>query len=126
METKGNKMLRNMETRWISMQSLAQRIMSEFRTLLVKMAIDMSGAVGGRPSTTTATNFDYLSDIEVLLSLSCFIPMLNVVYCLIKLSHARYIFICDFLQAVKLCQSDLARMFVDDSIAFQTLEFHRY
>ena len=118
METKRNKMSRNMETQWISMRSPTQRIMSEFKILLVKMAIDMSGAVGDRPSTVAATNFDYFSNIEVLLSLSCFIPILNVVHCLIKLSQACDIFICDFLQVVKLCQPDLARMFIDDPTTF--------
>lgn len=85
METKGLKLLRNVETQWISMRSPAQRIMDEYKTLLVKMGVDM--VVGGqRGNLAAATYFDYLSDTEVLLSLTCFIPMLNVVYCLIKLS----------------------------------------
>jgi len=118
METKGLKMLRNVETRWISMRSPAQQIMSEYKTLLVKIGLNMSRVGGSKPNATASTNYDYLSDIEVLLSLSCFIPMLNVVHCLIKLSQDRDVFICDFLYFVKLCQVDLARMFRDDSIAF--------
>ena len=85
METKGNKMLRNVETHWISMRSLAQQIMSEFKTLLVKMALDVASG-GQKGNSAAASNFDYLSDIEVLLSLACFIPLLNTVHCLIKLS----------------------------------------
>jgi len=45
METKGLKMVRKAETRWISMRSLAQRIMAKYKTLLVKMDVDM--ATGG-------------------------------------------------------------------------------
>ena len=99
--------------------------MSEFKTLLVKMALDV--ASGGRKgNSAAASNFDYLSDIEVLLSLACFIPLLNTVHCLIKLSQSHDIFICDFLQAIKVCQADLARMFVDEATSFSTSEFKRY
>jgi hypothetical protein len=40
METKGNKVLHNIKTQWISMLNLAKRMMVEYRTLLVKMAMD--------------------------------------------------------------------------------------
>ena len=102
METKGLKLLKNMETQWISMCSPNHRIMDEYKTLLVKMDVDMA-AGGQNGNSAVATNFDYLSDIEVLLSLSYFIPMLNVVHYLIKLSQARDIFIYDFMQAIKVC-----------------------
>jgi hypothetical protein len=46
METKGNKMLKNIETHWISMKSPAKRIMSEYTTLMVKMGFDMTPAHG--------------------------------------------------------------------------------
>jgi hypothetical protein len=37
MEIKKNKMLRNIETYWISMRSPAKRIIYEYTTLMVKM-----------------------------------------------------------------------------------------
>jgi hypothetical protein len=46
METKGNKMLKNIETRWISMRSPAKRIMAEYTTLMMKMGVDMTLAPG--------------------------------------------------------------------------------
>jgi hypothetical protein len=46
MKTKGNKLLRNIETRWISMRSLAKRIMSEYMSLMVKMGFDMTAIPG--------------------------------------------------------------------------------
>jgi hypothetical protein len=103
METKRNKMLKNIETCWISMRSPAKRIMSEYMSLMVKMGFDMVGAPGQKPNARAGDNFDLLVDIEVLLSLACFIPLLDVVYYLIKLSQACDIFICDFMQAIKVC-----------------------
>jgi hypothetical protein len=39
MQTKGNKILRNVKTKWISMLSLAKKVMVKYKTLLVKMAL---------------------------------------------------------------------------------------
>ena len=101
--------------------------MNEYKTLLVKMGLDMPRpGQRGKSVAAAAENFDCLADIELLLSLACFIPMLNAVHCLIKLSQARDIFICDFLQAIKLCQNELGRMFVDRDSAYNTVEFSRY
>jgi hypothetical protein len=40
METKGNKILRNTKTRWISMVNLIKHVLSEYHTFLMKMAMD--------------------------------------------------------------------------------------
>jgi hypothetical protein len=42
METKGNKILYNMKTWWISMLSLVKKVMAEYIALLLKMAMDNS------------------------------------------------------------------------------------
>jgi len=70
--------------------------MLEYKTLLVNMVLDILGVGGNKFNVAASTNYSYVSDIEVLLSLSCFILMLNVVHCLIKLSQVREVFICDF------------------------------
>ena len=118
METKAKKMLRTVETRWISMRSPAQRILGKYKTL--------SPSAGHKANARAAANFDLLSDVQTLLSLACFIPMLNVVHCLIKLSQARDVFICDFMQSIKVCQNELAGMFIDLETTYGTLEFSWY
>jgi hypothetical protein len=40
MQTKGNKILLNVKTRWISMLNLAKRVMEEYKTPLVKLILD--------------------------------------------------------------------------------------
>jgi hypothetical protein len=126
METKGNKVLRNVTTRWISMRSPAMRVLSEYKTLIVKMGLDMTPAPNHRVPAGAAANFDFLVDLEVLLSLCCIMPLLNAVNRLIKLSQARDVFICDFLEALKLCQQDLAQKYIDPASAFNHVDFSVY
>jgi len=79
-----------------------------------------------RESKSTAVamgNFDSFADIDILLSSALFIPMLNVVYCLMKLTQIRDIFVCNFMQSIKVCQNELTRMFIDPSTAYNTVEF---
>jgi hypothetical protein len=71
METKGLKLLRNVKTRWISILSPTKRVMEKYKSLLVKMALNMD--VNFQPTT----NFEHLVDLEVLLSFSC-IPTLGI------------------------------------------------
>jgi hypothetical protein len=118
METKGNKVLRNVNTRWISMQSPAIRVLLEYKTLVVKMGLDMTPALNHRVPVGAEPNFDYLVDVEVLLSLCYIMPLLNAVHQLIKLSHAKDVFICDFFAALKLSQQDLAQKYIDPVSAF--------
>ncbi len=57
METIEAKILKNVITRWINMLSLAKHVMVEYKTLLMKMAID-------NPSNEKAkANFDLLCDV---------------------------------------------------------------
>ena len=123
METKGNKMLRNIETCWIFMRSPPKKIISEYTMLMVKMGTNMTPGLKQRSNARPGDNFDYLVDIEVLMSLVCFIPLLDVVHYLIKLSQALDIFIFYFMQAIKLCQEDLARKFVNGAIAYSKSNF---
>ena len=85
------------------MRSPSHRVLSEYKTLVVKMDSDMIPKPGEKPLARAAENFDMLVNVKVSLSLMSFMPLLNVVYCLIKFSHSRDVFICDFLQAVKVC-----------------------
>ena len=73
--------------------------------------------------SATARNFDVLCDIQVLLSMVCLVPLLKVVYSLIQFAQGRNIFIGDFVVAVKVCEGQLYRMFVDAQFAYGKEEF---
>ena len=90
------------------------------------MGVDMDLPTGPKGPAAVAGKFSCFSDIEVLLSLSCFIPLLNAVHSLIKLTQSRDVFICDFLQAITICQNELAQMFIDHATTFKMVEFALY
>ncbi len=57
MEPKGAKILKNVRTQWISMLSPTWHVMLEYRTLLMKMALNV-------PTNKKAkANFDFLCDV---------------------------------------------------------------
>jgi hypothetical protein len=81
LNSKGNKILRNIKTRWLSMLAPAVRIMNEYRPLLVKMSKD----AGVKKPTALATKcFQHLTDIQVLLGLAAILPMLRLANKLMK------------------------------------------
>jgi len=54
----------------------------------VKMGVDMTPTTGSQTPAGAAENFDMLANIKVLLSLSLFIPLVNAVHCLIRISSS--------------------------------------
>ncbi len=63
METKGNKILCNMKTQWISMLSLVKIIVAKYITLLLKMAMDNS------TNQQVNINFEHHYDLKIVLNL---------------------------------------------------------
>jgi hypothetical protein len=57
LKTKGNKILHNVKTRWISMLSLAKKLMAEYKTFLVKMALD------SLTNQQAKQNYEHLCDL---------------------------------------------------------------
>jgi hypothetical protein len=54
MEIQGNKLLKNVKTRWMFMWELTKKLMSVYYTLVVKMAMDFAS------SNSTKVNFDVI------------------------------------------------------------------
>ena len=77
-ETEGLKILNKVQTRWISLLEPLKRICGEYKTLIVKFAIDASHESGAWK------HLSLLLDIATLLALPCILPMLEAVQSLIK------------------------------------------
>jgi hypothetical protein len=107
LEMKGNKILRNVKTRWISLLSLAKRVMAKYRTFLVKMVLD------------NLTN-QHLCDFQILLGLPCILTLLEFVHALIKFAQIRDVFVCDLMAIIKVNQRDLYNMYLEQSSNFIT------
>jgi hypothetical protein len=58
--------------------NLAKRMMAEYKTLLVKMAMDYN------LDQPTKLNYEHLCDLQILLELACILPMLESMHVLIK------------------------------------------
>jgi hypothetical protein len=82
-------------------------VVVEYKTFIVKMWHNIVYVV------KAGLNLYLLCDLHMLMDLSCFLPLLEVVNALIKFVHGRYVFICDFVVIVKVCQSYLFMMYLD-------------
>ncbi len=78
LETKGLKLLRNIETCWISTFSPLKPLLAKYKSVVVKMYMDAP------KSKFVRDNLDFLYDLEFVLGLPCILLVLEVVHTLIK------------------------------------------
>ncbi len=98
METKGNKILCNIKTRWIVMISHVKHVLFEYCTFFTKMALNA-------PTITfSKSNLCLLTNIEILLGLNAITPLLETMQSLIKFTPLYDVFACNFLIVIKICE----------------------
>ena len=56
-------------------------------------------------------NFPLLVDVSISIAFSCLLLLVEMVHYLVKFSQQWYIFICDFLGAIKVCQVQLYTLY---------------
>jgi hypothetical protein len=83
------------------MLNLAKRALSMYIPLVANMAKDSSSLMA------TQVNFELLCDVNLLISLSYLMPMLETIHALIKFTHKRDVFVCDYVVTIKICQGQL-------------------
>jgi len=64
-------------------------------------------------NTKAKGNLNLLCDVETFLGLSYIIPLLGCMQSLSKFVQVWDIFICDFVDAIKVCERDLYKLYVD-------------
>jgi hypothetical protein len=89
------------------MLSPTKKVLVEYKSLMVKMN-DVLGMI-----RTTRPTLEFLCDVEVVLSLMCIMPMLEVVHDRIKFAQNRDTFVCDFVKARMMCCVDLHTLYYD-------------
>jgi hypothetical protein len=120
METKGNKILQNIKTRWISMISFIERVLFEYCTLLMKVALNA-------PIIPFAkSNLSLLTNVETLLGLNVAMLMLKAIHSLIKFTQLRDVFVYDFITVAKICEGDVYHMFCDKQFSFEDNVFNNF
>ena len=92
LESKGSKILHNLQTMWISLLSHAKHVLSKYCSLVAKHGWEACSC-----HATTKVKATLL-DVEVMLGLACLIPMFLCVHALMKLAQARdYVFMISSL-----------------------------
>lgn len=98
----------------------AKRILTQYPVLLYKMHLDA-------PTLKTAqTNLEFLVDVQTLLGLACLMPMLEEINRFIKFAQSRNIFVCDFVAALRHCQTELFTHYQDARTAFESDIFYDF
>jgi hypothetical protein len=113
MEIKGNKILNNIKIRWIFMINLVKQVLSDFRTLLMKMTLNATTI----PSTQS--NLFLFTNVETLLGLNTMMPLLEAIHSLIKFAQLKDVFVYDFITIMKICEGDVYCMFCDSQSSFE-------
>lgn len=108
------------------MRSPIKRILEEYRTFIMKMGLDIKLLLESKVMARASGNFDFLVDVEVILSLACIHPLLNVVHSPIKFSQPQDAFICDYFHDMKVCQSELAMKYIDKATTFSKEDYSIY
>ncbi len=91
METKATKYYQTSNQMSISMINPVKHVMSEYRTLVMKKALDA-------PTIAfTKSNLCLLTNVKTLLGLNAIMSLLEAVHSLIKFSQLRDVFVCDLI-----------------------------
>jgi hypothetical protein len=80
--------------------------MAEYKTLIVKMSLDNASVAQAR------FNLNLLCDLHML-SLSCLLPLLEVMNALIKFAQGADVFIYDSMATIKIFQANIYMMYSD-------------
>jgi hypothetical protein len=91
---KGNKLFQNVKTKWINMLFLVQQVMEQYRPLITKMYVDVM------KNNIATKNLSFFCELELILAI---LPLLDYIHVLIKLAKSCHVFVCDFIDAVKVC-----------------------
>ena len=66
---------------------------------------------------------NYLTYVQIVIALSCFLPMLRVVHSLMQYAQKVDAFVCDMLAAVRICHANLNSMYISSETAFSQPQF---
>jgi hypothetical protein len=94
-----------------------KRRVFEYKFIAMKMFEDLP------INHVVATNYELLCDVEIVMGLTCVLPMLEEVQNLNKLAQNIDCFICDFVVVMKLIQVDLYKVYVDPKCHFSHVQF---
>ncbi len=97
---------------------LVKHVMEQYQLLIAKRHDD------ALRNNTSIEKLNPFCDLELIFGLHAILPLLNYVYTLIKFAHFRNIFVCDFIDVMKICQLELYWFYNDPYNKFDDLTFN--
>ncbi|KAG0595346.1 hypothetical protein M758_UG159400 [Ceratodon purpureus] len=117
METKGLRLLKNVQTRWVLLLEPLRRFLAQYRVVMAKMAEDIDD------NSDAQENLDVLLDPYTLLGMTGLQPLLETVNTLVEFAQGRNVFVSDFVGALEVCEDRLNQLYLDSQTAFGTDDF---
>lgn len=90
------------------MISLVKCVLFEYRTFLMKMALDAPTIA------STKSKLCLLTNVKTLLGLNVSMPLLEVVHSFIKISQLHDVFMFVFIVVMKIYEGDVYKMYCDN------------
>jgi hypothetical protein len=83
-------------------------VLFEYCNLLMNMALNASIVA------FTKSNLFLLIDVETFVEFECYyMSLLEIIDSLIKFAQLHYVFICDFIITIRICERDVYHMYCD-------------
>jgi hypothetical protein len=89
------------------MVSLTKHVYVEYHLLIINMHTKSS------KSEVVQKNLSALCDVEFILGLPSIFPLLECVHVLIKVRQNKDVFVCDFVESIKVAQQKLCMLYCD-------------
>jgi hypothetical protein len=83
------------------MLSPTKEVLSKYKPFLMKLCLGQDKV----ELHVIKTNFDSLFDVHLLFKLTCLLPLHEIIHALIKIIQKQDVFVCDYILAIKVCQS---------------------
>jgi hypothetical protein len=103
---KGNKLLKNMKIKWSNMFPM-KCVMEQYRPFIAMMHDD------GLHNNITTKNLSLLCDLKLIFGLHTILPLLDYMTTLIKFVQSCNIFVCVFIDVMKIYQLKFYRLYND-------------
>ncbi len=97
---------------------LVKHVMDKYQPLIAKMHDDYLR------NNTTIEILNLLCGLELIFGLHAILPLLDCVYTLIKFAQFCTVFVCDFIDAMKIYQLDFYRLYNDPYNKFDDPTFN--
>jgi hypothetical protein len=115
-----DQLFQNVKTHYISMLFPTKWVYSEFHPLMVKIHAK------NQWKDVAWKNLNSLCDVEVILGLHCILLLFECVHTLIKVTQNKNVFVCFFVETMKVAQEEPYMSYNDPYTKFEDLAFDNF